>query len=85
MKHYCYVVARMDVTKCPTRVLAHSSDEHEQPRWDENTLQRLLRAGWLPLREMSMGNGHALILLEKEVPGGPRLLEPVAQGVAREP
>jgi len=79
MKQYCYVVVRIDTTKCPTRVLAHSADDHEPPRWDENTLPRLLRAGWVPLREMSMGNGHALVLLEKAAPAA--ALEP---GPARE-
>jgi hypothetical protein len=84
MKQYCYVVVRMDVTKCPTRVLAQSADDREPPRWDEHTLQRLLRSGWVPLREMSMGHGHALILLEKDTPAGPPILEAVAAVAAQE-
>ena len=55
MKHYCYVVVRLDAMKCFTRVLAQSPANHEPARWDEATLQRLLQDGWQPAREVTLG------------------------------
>ncbi|HZU34813.1 MAG TPA: hypothetical protein VFA18_02830 [Gemmataceae bacterium] len=65
MKHYCYVLVRLDAMKCFTRVLAQSPANREPARWDEATLQRLLQDGWQPAREVTLGNGQALVLLER--------------------
>lgn len=64
MQHYCYVLVRLEAMKCFSRVLAQTPENREPPRWDELTLQRLLQQGWEPLREISLGNGQALVLLE---------------------
>ncbi len=66
MKQCCYVVARMDVLKCLTRVIATNTQGLDTSKWDETTLDQLMQDGWRPVREMAMGHGHALILLEKD-------------------
>lgn len=70
MKEFCYVLIRLDAMKCFARVLAGTLEVHESTRWDETALHRLLREGWRPVRETSLGNGQALILLEMDVTPG---------------
>lgn len=70
MKEFCYVLIRMEAMKCFARILAGTLDAHGSTRWDEAALHRLLREGWRPVREISLGNGQALILLEMDITPG---------------
>jgi hypothetical protein len=70
VKQYCYVVALTNGTSCWTRVLAKGGETIGERNWDEDNLQRLLQAGWRPVRETSMASettyAYSLILLEKD-------------------
>jgi hypothetical protein len=62
----CYVLTRMDVLKCFMKIIASNTNELDTSRWDEKALDNLMHDGWRPVREMALGHGCGLILLEKD-------------------
>lgn len=80
MKQYCYAIVMSDGIShdlWPTweeydRLDAiESDDEEDREIWlTRKTLPQLLKEGWRPVRETSMGGdgkgSHALVLLEKD-------------------